>query len=203
MNPTNKYIMSFSSGGLCLHESLIVTRAYLDLGDWQLARKHVLDENMFQARMASSAKRTIGEVLPRLKELSTDELLYFISAGEQDQKHLLWLAICRRHRFIADFMIEVVHDRYVGLKDTVGTEEFNLFWIQKSVTHPEVERISDLTREKLRTVLFKMLREVGLISKAGHINTVVISPLVQGFIRYTDDNERLWFTTVDVNGRRS
>src|SRR5690554_5688474 len=125
------YIMSFSSGGLCLHESLILTRTYLDLRDWQLARRHVLEENLFQSRMASSAKRTVSEVLPRLHELSNGELTYFISAGELDQRYLLWLAICRRHLFIADFMVEVVHDRYMSLKDTVGTEEYNLFWMQK------------------------------------------------------------------------
>lgn len=196
------YIMSFSSGGLCLHESLILTRTYLELQDWKAARRRVLDENLFQARMASSAKRMIGEVLPRLQTFSKDELSYFLAAGEQDQKHLLWLAICRRHRFIADFMVEVVHDRYEGLKEAVGAEEFNLFWTQKSVTHPEIERISDLTREKLRTVLFKMMREVGIISKDNRINTVVLSPMVQGFIRSADANEQYWFTTLDTNGRR-
>lgn len=196
------YIMSFSSGGLCLHESLILTRTYLELQDWKAARRHVLDQNLFQARRASSAKRTVSEVLPRLQRLSNDELIFFISAGEQDQKHLLWLAVCRRHRFIADFMVEVILDRYVSLKDTVGTEDFNLFWTQKSVTHPEIERISDLTREKLRTVLFKMMREVGIISKGGQINIVVLSPMVQGFIRSTDVNQQYWFTTLATNGRR-
>lgn len=202
MDNGKPYIMSFSSGGLCLHESLILTRIYLELQDWKAARRHVLDENLFQARMASSAKRTVREILPRLQTFSEDELSYLIVAGEQDQRHLLWLAICRRHRFIADFITEVVHDRYVSLKDTVGPEEFNLFWTQKSVTHPEIERISDSTREKLRTVLFKMMREVGIISKNGRINTVVISPMVQSFLRSAEVNEQLWFTILDTNGRR-
>jgi len=203
MSFQNAYIMSFTSGGLCLHESLILARSFLGLGDWQLARNQVLAHNLFQARMASSAKRTMGEVLPRLQGLSDGGLSHLLSAGEQDQRHLLWLAVCRRHRFIADFMAEVVHDRYVSLKDAVGPEEFNLFWMQKSVTHPEIERISDSTREKLRTVLFKMMREAGIISKDGRINTVILSPLVQSFLHSTDTGERLWFTTLDPHGRRS
>ena len=202
MDNGKPYIMSFSSGGLCLHESQIVTRTYLDLGDWQLARKQVIDKNLLQARMASSARRTIGEVIPRLQKFSNDELSYFITGGEKDQKHLLWLAICRRHRCIADVMEEVVHDRYVSLKYTVGTEDFNLFWTQKSVSHPELERISDSTREKLRTVLFKMIREIGIISKGGQINIVVISPMVLSFLRSIEANEQYWFTTLDTNRRR-
>jgi hypothetical protein len=202
MDNGKPYIMSFSSGGLCLRESVILTRSYFELQDWKAARRLVLDKNLLQARMASSAKRTVGEVLPRLQALSGEELTYLLPASEQDQKYLLWLAICRRHRFIADFMVEVVHDRYMSLKDTMGTEEFNLFWMQKTVTHPEIEKISDSTREKLRTVLFKMIREVGIISKDNRINTVVLSPMVQSFIRSTDANEQYWFTTLATNGRR-
>jgi hypothetical protein len=195
------YIMSFSSGGLCLYESLILTRTYLDLGDWKLTRKLVLDENLLQTRMASSAKRTLSEVIPRLQLLSSEELSFFLSAGETDQKHLLWIAICRRHEFIADFMAEVVHERYLSLKETVGTEEFNLFWLQKSVTHPELERISDSTMQKLRTVMFKMMRDVGLLSKTGHINTVIVSPAVKHCMQSEEHNEHLWFTTLGMNGR--
>lgn len=202
MGLDSPYIMSFSSGGLCLRESVILTRSYFDLMDWKAARKHVLDKNLLQARMVSSARRTIGEVIPRLQKLSNDELAYFISAGEQDQRSLLWLAICRRHRFIADFMVEVVHERYVSLKDKVGTEEFNLFWMQKAVTHPEIEKISDSTREKLRTVLFKMMREVGIISKDNRINSVILSPPIQRLLQSGDAHEQLWFTTTDTNGRR-
>lgn len=202
MDNGKPYIMSFSSGGLCLRESVILARSFLDLGDWQLAREHVLTNNLFQARMESSAKRTVREVLNRLQRLSDDELSCLLSAGEQDQKHLLWLAVCRRYSFIADFMAEVVRDRYESLKDAVGYEEFDLFWMQKSVTHPEIERISDTTRKKLRTELFRIMREVGLISKDWRLSTVILSPLIQSFIQSVDVNEQYWFTTLDTNGRR-
>jgi hypothetical protein len=202
MDNGKPYIMSFTSGGLCLRESVILTRSYFELQDWNAARRLVLDKNLLQARMASSAKRTVGEVLPRLQALSGEELTYLLPASEQDQKYLLWLAICRRHRFIADFMVEVVHDRYISLKDTVGTEEFNLFWMQKAVTHHEIEKISDSTREKLRAVLFKMMREVGIISKDNRINSVILSPPIQSLLQSGDTHEQLWFTTTDTNGRR-
>jgi hypothetical protein len=68
--------------------------------------------------------------------------------------------------------------------------------------HPELERISDLTREKLRTVVFKMMREVGLITKDNHINTVLLSPLVQNNILMNAPHELAWFTTIDDKGRR-
>lgn len=196
------YIMSFSIGGLNLRESLIVTNAYLSSNDWDQARTLVIQENLLQSRMISSAKRLLSELIPRLQLFSERELHLFRTSPDQDQRHLLWLAICRRHAFIADFYTQVVHDRYLSLKETVGNDEFNIFWNQKEREHPELERISVLTREKLRTVVFKMMREVGLITKDNHINTVLLSPLVQNSILMNAPQELSWFTTIDDKGRR-
>jgi hypothetical protein len=194
--------MSFSLGGLNLRESLIAANAYLSSNDWDKARNLLIQENLLQARMISSAKRMITEIIPRLQLLSERELHLFRTSADQDQRHLLWLAICRRHAFIADFYVQVVHDRYLSLKETVGTDEFNVFWNQKAMEHPELEQISDSTREKLRSVVFKMMREVGLITKDKHINTVVLSSLVQNGILMDAPNELSWFTTIDDKGRR-
>jgi hypothetical protein len=90
----------------------------------------------------------------------------------------------------------------LSLKEKVGIDEFNLFWEQKAVDHPEVDRISDLTKIKLRSVLFKMMREAGLITKDNYINTVMLSPLVQNMILMNNPNEIRWFTTIDNKGRR-
>jgi hypothetical protein len=196
------YIMSFSIGGLNLRESLIVTNAYLSSNDWDQARKLVIQENLLQSRMISSAKRMLREITARLQLLSERELHLFRTSPDQDQRHLLWLAICRRHAFIADFYTQVVHDRYLSLKETVGNDEFNIFWNQTEREHPELERISVLTREKLRTVVFKMMREVGLIPKDNHINTVLRSPLGQNSILMNAPQELSWFTTIDDKGRR-
>ncbi|NCB71772.1 MAG: DUF1819 family protein, partial [Clostridia bacterium] len=88
------YIMSFSSGGLSLRESLIATNAFLSSNDWDQARKLVIQENLLQSRMVSSAKRLLSEIIPRLQLFSERELHLFRSSTDQDQRHLLWLAIC-------------------------------------------------------------------------------------------------------------
>jgi len=196
------YIMSFSIGGLCLLESKVIAKAYTSSNDWSETRDLVIRENLLQARVISSAQRMLGEVIPRLRLLSEKELSLFRTSADQDQRYLLWLAICRRHAFIGDFYVQVVHERYLSLKEKVGTDEFNLFWEQKAVDHPEVDRISDLTKIKLRSVLFKMMREAGLITKDNYINTVMLSPLVQNMILMNNPNEMRWFTTIDNKGRR-
>jgi len=196
------YIMSFTSGGLSLRESLIVTDVFLSGNDWAQARKLIIQDNLLQVRMINSAKRILSEIIPRLQLFSEQELHFFSTSTDQDQRHLLWLTICRRHAFIADFYTEIVHDRYLSLKETVGMDEFNLFWNQKMLEHSELENISESTRKKLRSNMFKMMREVGLITKNNHINTILLSPLVLNSILTYAPQELSWFTTIDNNGRR-
>ncbi len=194
--------MSFSSGSLSLHESVLIAQVYQQKKDWSLTRKTVISENLLQARMINSAKRLVGELIPRLKTLDEDELAFFLSTTEQNQRNLLWLAICRRHGFIADFMREVVHERYVTLKESVEKDEYEYFWEQKSILHPELERISESTKQKLRTVLFKMLRDVGILRRDGGIQTMLLDQDMLRLIQSNNVEEIILFTTTDLSGRR-
>ena len=120
MPQDSPYIMSFSIGGLCLLESKVIAKAYTSSNDWNETKDLVIRENLLQARVISSAQRMLGEVIPRLRLLSEKELSLFRTSADQDQRHLLWLAICRRHAFIADFYVQVVHERYLSLKDAAA-----------------------------------------------------------------------------------
>ena len=150
------YVMSFSLGGLNLHESLIVANTYLEYRDWDQVRQVILQENLFQSRMASSSKRLLSELVGRIRLMSEEEMVFFTRSRDQDSRHILWLVICRRYRFIKEFYQQSVQNNWVSLKEHVTADDFNLFWAQKSVGHPEVERISILTKEKLNSCVSKV-----------------------------------------------
>ncbi len=78
-------------------ESKVIAKAYTSSNDWSETRDLVIRENLLQVRVISSAQRMLGEVIPRLRLLSEKELSLFRTSADQDQRHLLWLAICRRH----------------------------------------------------------------------------------------------------------
>jgi hypothetical protein len=63
----------------------------------------------------------------------------------------------------------VVLYNYKNLKKVVNKDEFDIFFNQKSLTHPELDKITELTRNKLRSVMFKNMREAGIIDKSGLI----------------------------------
>lgn len=149
--------MSFTTGGLFQRESIRLAELYLNLEDWGAVRDKVITSNLLQARMANTSKRISREIISRLAMLSANELNLLVHGYPQEQAHLLWIAVCRRYRFIADFAIEVLRERYISLKNDLTYENFNSFFNRKSEWHLELEKITHATRNKLRQVLFKIL----------------------------------------------
>ncbi len=172
---TERYSMAFTTGALFYSESVALALLFFELNDWDCVRDKVLSENLLQSRTLNSSKRQCREILSRLKTLERGELDLLISGSTQEQKYLLWLAVCRRYRFIAEFAEEVIRERYIGLKHDLQYDEFDFFFNKKSEWHPELEGIKPTTRNKLRQVLFKILREAELLTVMNTINASMLS----------------------------
>ncbi len=169
------YSLSFTTGGLFHQESLILAKLYVEANDWDRVRTQVLSENLLQSRTLNTSKRQCREIISRLKTLDPKELDLLISGSAQEQKYLLWLAVCRHYRFIAEFAEEVIRERFIGLKHDLQYVEFDFFFNKKSEWHPELEAIELTTRKKLRQVLFKILREAELLTVRNTINASMLS----------------------------
>lgn len=173
---SHRYCMSFTTGGLFHRESVNLAALYLDLGDWNSVRDKVVAENLLQTRTLNTLKRVCREVVSRLRTLSQSELDFLVEGSHQEQAYLLWLAVCRRYRFIADFAVEVLRERYITLKADLTHEDFDSFFNRKSEWHLELDEITQATRSKLRQVLFKILRDADLLAANNMINAAMLSP---------------------------
>ena len=189
----DRYRISFTSGSLYHRESVPLAELYQALNDWEAVRTQALSENLLQARTESTAKRICREAIARLKTLNNEELKFLVEANHQDQAHLLWVAVCRLYRFVADFAVEVLHERFLAMKLDLGLEDFDAFYNRKAEWHEELDKASDSTRDKLRQVLFRMLREAGLLGKDNAINAVLLSPELVEMLRRNNPQELLYF----------
>lgn len=171
----DRYSMSFTTGGLFHRESVKLAVLYLQFNDWNSVRDKVLSENLLQARTLNTSKRVCREIISRLKNLCPNELDLLVTSNSQEQGYLLWLAICRRYRFIGDFAIEVLRERYITLKNHLSYEDFEFFFNKKSEWHTELDDIRPTTRNKLRQVLFKILKEAELLTPTNSINAAILS----------------------------
>ena len=184
--------MSFTTGSLFHRESVKLAALYLELGDWNAVRDKVISNNLLQTRTLNTLKRVCREVISRLKTLSIEELDFLVEANPQEQGYLLWLATCRRYRFIADFAIEVLRERYITLKTDVNHEDFDSFFNRKSEWPAELDAIQPTTRNKLRQVLFRILREAGLLASNNIINAAILSPELLNAISHNNRRDVLF-----------
>jgi hypothetical protein len=173
-----KYSTSFSVGAVFFQESVICAEQYLKLGEWSTVKDYITENNSFQARTTATGQRFYREIYARLKLLSNEELKILVKGVHKDKKHILWLAICKKYDFIKDFMIDVIREKYLNLMSELSYEDFDIFFDEKAEWHEELNKLTEATRKKLRRVLFKMLRDVGIVTKGNKIVTTVPSSTV-------------------------
>lgn len=179
--------MSFTTGGLFRAESMQLAQEYCALEDWDAVSAKTITNNLLQSRTVTSLKRQTHEIISRLKTLQISEVEYLMDSSNQEQGYLLWLAVCRRYRFIADFAVEVLRERYVTMNSDLPSGAFDSFFNRQAEWHEELDSITDSTREKLRQVLFKILREADLLTVDNFINAALLTP---GFIELVVQNDR-------------
>lgn len=193
-----KYSMSFTTGTLLHRESEVMTRLYCELGDWDAVREIVIAENRLQMRTLNASKRIFQEISSRLKWLTAPQLQLLLDGSYQEQNYLLWLAVCQRYRFIYDFAVEVIREKFLRLDFDLSYNDYDIFFNNKAEWHPEVERVADSTRKKQRQFIFKMLREAELLTADNRLLPVLLSPRLIRVIQEDDPAHFAIFPTRDA-----
>ncbi|MEZ7891078.1 MAG: DUF1819 family protein [Candidatus Wallbacteria bacterium] len=179
MKTNHKYRMSFTTGGLFLRESIKCAELYAASCDWEKTRDEVISGNILQARTISSSKRIFGEISGRLQTLNDEEMDFLLNSARNEQCFMLWTAVCRYYPFIREFAVEVIREKFLAFRSNLTPEDFNAFFFSKADLNPALEKITVQSRNKLRQVLFKILREADLIDKTNNITQPI---LTSGFI---------------------
>lgn len=183
MRETERYRLSFTTGGLLANECRVIAAEYLRLRDWEEARAAVRADNLIQKRTASAVLRISREAMDRASMLSDSELEIVVSGNAAERHQLVWLAICLQYSFVAEFAEEVVRERYLSMNSQLGPEDLDTFFVKKSFWHGELEELKPSTKNKLRQNLFRMLREAQIVSEAGLILPQVIGGRVVTALR--------------------
>ncbi|MCC6613394.1 MAG: DUF1819 family protein [Anaerolineae bacterium] len=110
-----RYSLSFTTSSIRQQESLKLAILYIRYKDWRLVRSDVIERNILQQRTTTSSKKLFQELSSRLRHLSDAEINYLAECPESEKSIMLWVANCRRYRFIRDFTIEVLWENQRNL----------------------------------------------------------------------------------------
>ncbi|MBQ9000893.1 MAG: DUF1819 family protein [Eggerthellaceae bacterium] len=171
------YCLSMSGSRIRIPESMIAVELYLELGNWDEARRRIVDENLFQLNAESSRKRVASEVVKRLRTLTPAELEFLSRSFGDDRCAMLWVAVCRTYRFVRDLSEQVVADRYNKTIPDFTEAAYDVFFEEQCEIHPELEAVSPAGRKKMRNQVFLMLRECKLLSDDDAITPIYPTPL--------------------------
>ncbi len=172
---TSQYKLSFTAASLSISESVNIAEIFLENGDWNQTKQTIKDKNLLQSRTNSRTIRMTRELSQRLMLLTDNQLKLLVEGNTAEQKYLLWLAICKTYALIREFAVEVLYGRFLSRSMQITELDYDAFFNRKADWNEELDQITDSTRIKLRTVLFRMMREAGLITKENRIIPVVFS----------------------------
>jgi hypothetical protein len=194
-----KYVMSFTAGALLSRESVTVAELHGELGDWEAVREKVISENRLQMRTLSASRRIFREVSTRLKSLTTAEMELLLDGSRQEQNYLLWLGICKWYRFIHEFAVQVVREKYLRLDLDLSYDEYDAFFNDRAEWHSEVERLAPSTRVKQREVVFRMMREAALLTRHRRIIPAMLTPQLIELIVQDSPNHLAIYPVSDLD----
>ena len=170
-----RYSLSFTTGTLLSREAALLAPLYIQHRDWEEVRRLALDSNVLQVRTRSTGIRLVRETVKRLSVLTDDEVALVTEVTASERSHLMWAAACRRYELIGEFAEEVLRERFLLLAPTLDQQDFDSFVRSKALWHEELVEIKDSTLRKLRSNVFGMLKEAGLLSVAGRIMPALLS----------------------------
>lgn len=199
---SERYRLSFTTGGLFLQEAPLVAGRFLSLGDWSQTRDKVRQENLLQVRTEAAATRISKELVARLEQLDGEELELLVEGSLREQGYLLWAAACRRYIFIRDFAIEVLREYHLSRRHKVTPGDYDAFFNAKALWHAELDGLAVSTQHKLRQNLFRMLREADLLTEQGLIQPALLTPHLARLIANHGHENLLVFPAMDSEIQR-
>lgn len=192
------YSAAFTAGGLFYEE----TRSCLPLLKEEQAEELLIKEaekNAYVKINAESArKRVLQELRKRHKQAPADFWEYFESAGEAEQRLLLLFLSMKTYRLVFQFHFDVTLPAWRGSSSELDDYYFHMKLDEIAAAHEEVDSWSESTRRKVITVYLRMLREAGLLSEAGLLQTPPGVP--EAFWCYFVHQGEAWFLEAGLLG---
>lgn len=111
----------------------------------------------------ATRKRELFELKLRLKQLSKKEIRFLTETRKENQKLITFLANVRAYRILREFLEDVVLDKIMVYDDQLSYRDFTNFIYNKTLLYKELENISEIMIKKIRSFIFKMLEQAGLI----------------------------------------
>lgn len=163
MNP--QYNGALTREQFLFREMRIVARLCLDHCAREDCIERICKDNLFQYPTERVIRQQARACFRRLDALGDDP--YFMNtianASLHDAKQVVLLSIMRQNPLVAEFMVQVIGNKYRSLDMTFSRKDINVFFQDLRQQNDHVASWSDATVERIKGVLSRFLIETEYI----------------------------------------
>ena len=184
-----EYCLSFTAASLRPELMGKVTEIFLAEGSWEKTKVEVLAQNALQCRSSTSSGRLERELRGRLRNLTPDQLQLLHTSTRDVRICMAWLAAVKRAEFLYQFAAEVLREKLRMHDPILRVSDYKRFIEERSDQHSELAGMTEMTIGKIRRVLFRMVKEVGLITPGADLGTItrpIVPQIAEDVIRKDD-----------------
>ncbi|MEH7119832.1 DUF1819 family protein, partial [Neobacillus vireti] len=156
-------------------------------------KKKVIEENVFEYKIAASLKRSVPSVIRRANVLD-GELQDFVLSGQLEMGKIINLyAIMKTDKLFFEFMNEVIKEKLDHNNYLLEKKDLNVFFTVKAEQNEKMAKWTELTVNKLKQVYLKLLFEAGVLrdKKTCELNRLLIDEDIKNHLRIIGDTTYL------------
>ncbi len=165
MTVSGKKIKTSMIDGLMFELTAEILRLRSQEGSLEAAGKAAVLSNAPSKRTENSRKRYVTEALSRLRRLTEQETDSFATLSLEDQRLLLWIALCRTYPIVRRFATELLRDSLLVSKKPVSDGDYNAFFSRLAAEEPVYDQLSVPYRQKIKHTIFGAARNAGLLKE--------------------------------------
>lgn len=133
-----------------------------------------IESGMMGRERSNTNNREFQELRLRARTLTPKQLQILAEGDYQEKQHITHLALCKAYRIYFDFVCDAILSKIQVFDYELTELDYFSFINKKSIDRPELEKLADSTRKKVKQVIFLMLKQVGIIESIS--NPAILIP---------------------------
>ena len=178
------YKANITAGALLIPESRKIADLMLRNVSSEEWKDAIEQKNILQKLSVSSSKRVASHIRSRL-ELMTPELWQMVRDGDAVlTTQAIFAAAIKHCRILGDYLDIVVREQFRKLEDRLTPALWDRFVVSCKQRDPLMEDFPQATAKKMRSVIHKILVEVGYLQRARNwrLKKIEIVPEIMGYL---------------------
>ena len=166
------------------NETKIIGESLLSGENVQELKRKNIEKNLIKHKKQGSVKRTNAPIFRRLGIMNNEILENFVYSDVETSKYLLVYAIMKTDKLVRDFIIEVYKDKIIMRNEYIEKYDIDRWYEMKKESSVTLKNKSDITNNKAKQVIMKILQDSGMVVKESNNRFRIIKPLLNDKFMY-------------------